>query len=151
MNISRKNFLLICGASIASIISGIAITNNSTKEKYITNIQVNPDEFLFLENKQNGHFYIALGGYGIMQNEETNFIEELLNKNIITYDACDIHNLRKANETTSNAFPNLTITTKDELNYTLSSEDESLINSVQKYKSEILAHNNDLLSSVKTR
>lgn len=151
-NISRKNFLLICGAGIVGLIGGVTIANNNApKEKYTANIQVNPNEFLSLENKQNGHFYIALGGYGITQDEEADFIEELLNQNIVPYDACDIHNLPKANETISNTFPNLTITTKDELNYTISSEDKSLIDSLQKHQSEILAHNNKLFSGIKTR
>ena len=150
-NLSRRNFLLICGAGIASLLGGITIANNNKpKEKYISNIQVNPDEFLFLENKQTGRFYVALGGIGLIQGEEDDFIEELLNQNIISYDACMIHNLPKANETASD-FPNITITTEDELNYTVSSEDESLINSLQKYQSDILAHNNELFSKVKTR
>ena len=51
----------------------------------------------------------------------------------------------------SNTFQDLTITTKDDLNYTLSSDDESLINSIQKHQSDILAHNNELFSQVKTR
>ena len=125
--------------------------NNAPKEKYISNIQVNPDEFLFIENKQNGHFYIALGGYGLTKDEESSFREELINKQIIPYDACEIHNLPKANDKNSNTFQDLTITTKDDLNYTLSSDDESLINSIQKHQSDILAHNNELFSQVKTR
>lgn len=148
--LSRRNFLLMCGTTLIGLIGGATIANNNTpKEKYISNIQVNPDEFLLLENKQSGYFYIALGGYGIMQGEETDFVEELLDQNIIPYDACDIHTLPKNGE--SNIFPNLSITTEDELNYILSSEDETLIDSLQKHHSDILAHNNELFTSVKTR
>lgn len=152
INLSRRNFLLMCGVGLAGFIGGATINQNTSyKEKYITNVEVNQDEFLFLENKQSGRFYIALSGDGIIQGSENDFIEELLNKNIIPYDACDIHTLPKANEEMSHPFSNLSITTEDSVNYTLSSEDESLISSLQKHHSDVLAQNNELLNSVKTR
>ena len=143
-NLTRKEFLLMCGAGLAGII-GTTITINSKNKKkneYITNLEVNPNEFLLLQNKDK--FYVALGGIGLVQGQENEFVNELISKNIIDYDACDIHNLPKAKEIDNTSFEELTIKTNDNLNYTLSSENEELIKSIAKYSSDILAHNYEL-------
>lgn len=142
VHLTRKEFLLICGAGLAGII-GTTITTNpkqKIKTKYITTLEVNPNEFLLMQNKNK--FYIALNGVGLIQGEEDDFVEELISKNIINYDACDIHNLPNIQETNTTPFNDLTITTNDGINYTLSSENEELIKSIKKYSSDILAYNN---------
>ena len=150
LNLTRKDFILMCGAGLTGVI-GTAFTINQVRDnrpEYITNIEVNPDEFIILPNKD--IYYIALGGCGLMQGEETNFVNELISKNIVPYDACDIHNLPKDGST--NIFTDTTISTIDGLNYTITSKDEALISSVQKYSSDILAKNSELFSEVqKTR
>lgn len=152
VNLTRKEFLLICGAGLAGVI-GTALTINPKAEErieYITNLQVNPNEFLLLQNQDK--FYVALGGIGLVQGEEDEFVNELISKNIVDYDACDIHRLPKARETDTASFNDLTITTEDGLNYTLSSENEDLIKSTTKYSSDILAHNYELFGQIsKTR
>ena len=151
-NLTRKEFLLICGAGLTGIIGTALTIKPKTEEKteYITNLQVNPNEFLLLQNQDK--FYVALGGVGLIQGEENEFVDELISKNIVDYDACDIHGLPKAQETDTTSFNDLTISTDDGLNYTLSSENEDLIKSTTKHSSDILAHNYELFGQIsKTR
>lgn len=151
-NLTRKEFLLICGAGLTGIIGTSLTIKPKTEERteYITNLQVNPNEFLLLQNQDK--FYIALGGIGLIQGEENEFVDELISKNIVDCDACDIHELPKAQETDTTSFDNLTISTDDGLNYTLSSKNKNLIKSTTKYSSDILAHNYELFGQIsKTR
>ncbi|CCY47165.1 unknown [Firmicutes bacterium CAG:822] len=152
VNLTRKEFLLMCGAGLTGVIGTALIINPKTNKRteYITNLQVNPNEFLLLQNQDK--FYVALGGVGLLQGEEDKFIDELISKNIIDYDACDIHGLPNAQETDTTSFNDLTISTDDGLNYTLSSENEDLIKSTTKHSSDILAHNYELFGQIsKTR
>lgn len=151
--LTRKEFLLMCGAGILGLIGGTSINRpKQTEEKnnYITNITVNPDEFLYLKRSDADIFYIAVGGAGLMQGEEDDFTNSLIKQGIIPYDACEIHSLPKVGET-SDEFPNLLISNVDGLNYTLASEDEALITSVQKHSSDILAKNYELFGDVYTK
>lgn len=152
LNLTRKEFILICGTGIVGLIGGIIINEETpaiTNIEYVVNIQVNPDEFLYLKNRQ-GIFFIALGGVGLMQGQSQDFVNSLIKEKIVPYDACEIYTLPKENET-SNDFPNLTITTKDGLNYTLTSNDKYLLATLQKYKSDILAKNDELFSEVNSK
>lgn len=152
LNLTRKDFILICGTSIVGLMSGIIVNNampviNSIE--YVVNIQVNPDEFLYLKSRE-GIFFIALGGVGLIQGQSQDFVDTLKKEGIIPYDACEIHNLPGKNET-SNDFQNLTITTKDGLNYTLTSNDKYLLATLQKYSSDILAKNSEIFSTVNSK
>lgn len=152
-NLTRKDFILMCGTGIIGLIGGTLISKTKpveTNTEYVSNIQVNPNEFLYLKSSKGNAFYIALGGVGLMQGQEQEFINALTEEGIIPYDACEIHDLPKENET-SNDFPNLTITTEDGLNYTLTSDDYALLATLQKYSSDILAKNSEIFSTVNSK
>lgn len=147
-NLTRRDFILMCGAGLAGVIGTTLTINQLTDDRpeYITNLTINPSEFIIFPDKN--QYYIALNGNSLLQGQETDFVNELIAKNIVPYDACDIHTLPKKEDGTQNIIAETSITTQDDLNYTIISKNKDLISSIQKYSSDILTQNNELLESL---
>lgn len=150
-NLTRRDFILMCGAGLTGVIGTTLTINQLTDDRteYITNLTVNPDEFLMFPNKD--QFYIALKGTSLLQSQETDFVNELISKNIVPYDACDIHTLPQKDDGIQNIIVETSISTEDNLNYTITSKNKDIINNIQKHSSDILAKNNELFNQTKTR
>ena len=150
-NLTRRDFILMCGAGLTGVIGTTLTINQLTDDRteYITNLTVNPDEFLMFPNKD--QFYITLKGTSLLQGQETDFVNELISKNIVPYDACDIHTLPQKDDGIQNIIVETSISTEDNLNYTITSKNKDIINNIQKHSSDILAKNNELFNQTKTR
>ena len=162
--LTRRDFILMGSSSFVGIIGTISIMNrinesriNNTPE-YITQLPIDKNEFITL--KYQDRLYVALGGSGILPGEEVDFVDELISKNITQYDNCDIHCLPKKEGGPQELyleaydgpiFLDTTITTDDDLNYTITSKSKDIINNIQKHSSDILAKNNELFNQTKTR
>lgn len=140
-NLTRREFLLICGASVAGMLGAATTIKPKTIEKteYVNNVIVYPGEFLLLKNENK--YYIALGGVDLMPDQKLDFIVDLIARRIIRHDKCEIHTLPNVQETDSTSFEDLTITAEDGITYTLISENLDLIKNPQTYTSYILAEN----------
>lgn len=140
-NLTRREFLLICGGGVAGMLGAATAIKPKIIEKteYVNNVIVYPGEFLLLRNENK--YYIALGGVDLMPNQKLDFIVDLIARRIIKHDKCEIHTLPNAQETDSTSFEDLTITAEDGISYTLISENLDLIKNPQTYTSYILAEN----------
>ena len=84
----------MCVSLLISIIGNSTVYSVLPKEKeniYISNLTVKPDEFIPIP--LHARTYIGLEGVSLIQGEENDFIDELISKNIIKYDNCEIHTL----------------------------------------------------------
>lgn len=152
-SLSRRNFILMCGSAAAGIFGSALVFSKLPKKtitKYISTINVNPNEFLIINENTNGIKYILIGGI-LIQNQEEEFIEELISKGIVEYDACDIYTLPKKEDNSITPIEGISIETKDNLNYTITSDSKEKLNNIQKYQSDLLAKNNDVFANVNSK
>ena len=120
LNLTRKEFILMCGSAAAGIIGSTLVFSKLPKEietKYISNIMVNPNEFLILNKDSKGVIYILINGI-LMQGQEEEFANELISKEIINHDGCDIYTLPKKEDGLITPIEDISIETKDNINYT---------------------------------
>lgn len=150
--LTRKEFLLMCGSACIGIIGTALVFSKLPKEietKYILNLKVNPNEYVILNQNSNGIIYILINGI-IMPGEEETFAKELISKQIIDHDACDIYSLPQKEESIT-PIEGISIETKDNINYTFISNNKEKLENIQKYQSDLLQKNNELFENYKTR
>lgn len=151
--LTRREFVLMCGSAAAGIIGSTLVFSKLPKEietKYISNIMVNPNEFLILNKDSKGVIYILINGI-LMQGQEEEFANELISKEIINHDGCDIYTLPKKEDGLITPIEDISIETKDNINYTFTSNSKDKLDKIEKYQSDILSKNSELFKSVKTR
>ena len=151
--LTRREFVLMCGSAAAGIIGSTLVFSKLPKEietKYISNIMVNPNEFLILNKDSKGVIYILINGI-LMQGQEEEFANELISKEIINHDGCDIYTLPKKEDGLITPIEDISIETKDNINYTFTSNSKDKLDKIEKYQSDLLAKNSELFKSVKTR
>ena len=146
--VTRRDFLIMMGAGLAGLIGGYYLPKPLPEEKtrYITNITVNPNEFIIIPFGDLN--YVGLGGEGLIAGEEEDFIEELLSEGISQFDNFDIHSLPKKEDGEQVIQSEVTISTMDNLNYEITSTNKDFISNIQKYSSDLLNKNNELLGNV---
>lgn len=146
--VTRREFLIMMGAGLAGLIGGYYLpkTLPDEKTKYITNITVNPNEFIIIPFGDLN--YVGLGGAGLIAGEEKDFVEELISNNISQLDNFDIHSLPKKEDGEQIIQSEVTIITKDNSNYEITSTNKDFISNIQKYSSDILNKNNELFGNV---
>ncbi len=153
LNLTRKEFILMCGTGIIGLIGGTIISQSKpveTNTKYITNIMVNPNEFLILNKDSKGVIYILINGI-LMQGQEEEFANELISRGIINHDGCDIYTLPKKEDGLITPIEDISIETQDNLNYTFTSNSKDKLDKIEKYQSDLLAKNSDLFKSVNSK
>ena len=151
--LTRREFVLMCGSAAAGIIGSTLVFSKLPKEietKYISNIMVNPNEFLILNKDSKGVIYILINGI-LMQGQEEEFANELISRGIINHDGCDIYTLPKKEDGLITPIEGISIETQDNLNYTFTSNSKDKLDKIEKYQSDLLAKNSELFKSVKTR
>lgn len=146
--VTRRDFLIMMGAGLAGLIGGYYLPKPLLEEKtkYITNITVNPNEFIIIPFGDLN--YVGLGGVGLIAGEEADFVDELMSKNISQIDNFDIHSLPKKEDGEQVIQSEVTISTMDNLNYEITSTNKDFISNIQKYSSDILNKNNELFGNV---
>ena len=75
--LTRREFVLMCGSAAAGIIGSTLVFSKLPKEietKYISNIMVNPNEFLILNKDSKGVIYILINGISKNDVGETRFL-----------------------------------------------------------------------------
>ncbi len=153
LNLTRKEFILMCGSAAAGIIGSTLVFSKLPKEietKYISNIMVNPNEFLILNKDSKGVIYILINGI-LMQGQEEEFANELISKEIINHDGCDIYTLPKKEDGLITPIEDISIETKDNINYTFTSNSKDKLDKIEKYQSDILSKNSELFKSVNSK
>ena len=148
--LTRREFVLICGSAAAGIIGSTLVFSKLPKEietKYISNIMVNPNEFLILNKDSKGVIYILINGI-LMQGQEEEFANELISKEIINHDGCDIYTLPKKEDGLITPIEDISIETKDNINYTFTSNSKDKLDKIEKYQSDILSKNSELFKAV---
>ena len=151
--LTRREFVLMCGSAAAGIIGSTLVFSKLPKEietKYISNIMVNPNEFLILNKDSKGVIYILINGI-LMQGQEEEFANELISKEIINHDGCDIYTLPKKEDGLITPIEDISIETKDNINYTFTSNSKDKLGKIEKYQSDLLAKNSDLFKSVNSK
>lgn len=146
--VTRREFVIMMGTGLAGLISGYYLPKPLPEEKtkYITNITVNPNEFIIIPFGDLN--YVGLGGEGLIAGEEEDFVKELISNNISQFDNFDIHSLPKKEDGEQVIQSEVTISTMDNLNYEITSTNKDFINNIQKYTSGILNKNNELFGNV---
>ena len=153
LNLTRKEFILMCGSAAAGIIGSTLVFSKLPKEietKYISNIMVNPNEFLILNKDSKGVIYILINGI-LMQGQEEEFANELISKEIINHDGCDIYTLPKKEDGLITPIEDISIETKDNINYTFTSNSKDKLDKIEKYQSDILSKNSELFKAVNSK
>ena len=153
LNLTRKEFILMCGSAAAGIIGSTLVFSKLPKEietKYITNIMVNPNEFLILNKDSKSVIYILINGI-LMQGQEEEFANELISKEIINHDGCDIYTLPKKEDGLITPIEDISIETKDNINYTFTSNSKDKLDKIEKYQSDILSKNSELFKAVNSK
>ena len=151
--LTRREFVLMCGSAAAGIIGSTFVFSKLPKEietKYISNIMVNPNEFLILNKDSKGIIYILINGI-LMQGQEEEFANELISRGIINHDGCDIYTLPKKEDGLITPIEDISIETKDNINYTFTSNSKDKLDKIEKYQSDLLAKNSDLFKSVNSK
>ncbi len=151
--LTRKEFVLMCGSAAAGIIGSTLVFSKLPKEietKYISNIMVNPNEFLILNKDSKGVIYILINGI-LMQGQEEEFANELISKEIINHDGCDIYTLPKKEDGLITPIEDISIETKDNINYTFTSNSKDKLDKIEKYQSDILSKNSELFKAVNSK
>lgn len=146
--VTRREFVIMMGTGLAGLIGGYYLPKPLPEEKtkYITNITVNPNEFIIIPFGDLN--YVGLGGEGLIAGEEEAFVKELISNNISQFDNFDIHSLPKKEDGEQVIQSEVTISTMDNLNYEITSTNKDFINNIQKYTSDILNKNNELFGNV---
>ena len=153
LNLTRKEFILMCGSAAAGIIGSTLVFSKLPKEietKYISNIMVNPNEFLILNKDSKGVIYILINGI-LMQGQQEEFANELISKEIINHDGCDIYTLPKKEDGLITPIEDISIETKDNINYTFTSNSKDKLDKIEKYQSDILSKNSELFKAVNSK
>ena len=151
--LTRREFVLMCGSAAAGIIGSTLVFSKLPKEietKYISNIMVNPNEFLILNKDSKGVIYILINGI-LMQGQEEEFANELISKEIINHDGCDIYTLPKKEDGLVTPIEDISIETKDNINYTFTSNSKDKLDKIEKYQSDILSKNSELFKAVNSK
>lgn len=151
--LTRREFVLMCGSAAAGIIGSTLVFSKLPKEietKYISNIMVNPNEFLILNKDSKGVIYILINGI-LMQGQEEEFANELISKEIINHDGCDIYTLPKKEDGLITPIEDISIETKDNINYTFTSNSKDKLDKIEKYQSDILSKNSELFKAVNSK
>lgn len=151
--LTRREFVLMCGSAAAGIIGSTLVFSKLPKEietKYISNIMVNPNEFLILNKDSKGVIYILINGI-LMQGQEEEFANELISKEIINHDGCDIYILPKKEDGLITPIEDISIETKDNINYTFTSNSKDKLDKIEKYQSDILSKNSELFKAVNSK
>lgn len=151
--LTRREFVLMCGSAAAGIIGSTLVFSKLPKEietKYISNIMVNPNEFLILNKDSKGVIYILINGI-LMQGQEEEFANELISKEIINHDGCDIYTLPKKKDGLITPIEDISIETKDNINYTFTSNSKDKLDKIEKYQSDILSKNSELFKAVNSK
>ena len=151
--LTRREFVLMCGSAAAGIIGSTLVFSKLPKEietKYISNIMVNPNEFLILNKDSKGVIYILINGI-LMQGQEEEFANELISKEIINHDGCDIYTLPKKEDGLITPIEDISIETKDNINYTFTSNSKEKLDKIEKYQSDILSKNSELFKAVNSK
>ena len=151
--LTRREFVLMCGSAAAGIIGSTLVFSKLPKEietKYISNIMVNPNEFLILNKDSKGVIYILINGI-LIQGQEEEFANELISKEIINHDGCDIYTLPKKEDGLITPIEDISIETKDNINYTFTSNSKDKLDKIEKYQSDILSKNSELFKAVNSK